>query len=103
LSQENLASPPAAHLYRVGGRLLNFIISPSVTCGPIGDVAGQHPANKMEETFHPFADESGQLSYVTHTFLLSFLDIHGFIIEMYTYEEMPEDTKIAKILIVAYI
>ena len=67
--KSTLSSP--LHIVRGGMlALLDFSVSPSTSCGPIGDSAG--PATqpiRMEETYH-----------ISDFFLL----IQGFLIEIYT-------------------
>jgi hypothetical protein len=72
-SQENLPNLPAAHLYSAGGGVAEFPVSPSLSCGPIGDTAGQHPANQNERHLSPLCQlNRPDRSYVTHIFLLFF-------------------------------
>jgi hypothetical protein len=68
-SRENIPNPPSAHLYSTRGGAGFSQVSPSPSCGPIGDAA--RPATqpiRMEETYHIFRP---------------FLLIQGFLIEIY--------------------
>jgi hypothetical protein len=70
-SRKNLPNPPSAHHYSAEGGLPDFSVSPSPSCGPIGDTA--RPTTqpiRMEETYNIF---------------LLFLLIQGFVIEIYTF------------------
>jgi hypothetical protein len=64
--------------------LLDFPTSPATSCGPIGDAAGPDPANQNGRDLSPL--------------------LFKVLFKKYTpYEEMPEDKKIAKMLIEEYI
>jgi hypothetical protein len=63
-SQENLPNLPAAHLYSAEGGLQNSPCLPLSAVGQMEMLPGQHQPIRMEETFHPYDDETSQIGHM---------------------------------------